>query len=94
MSKVKPEIQKFLEKSNKVLIGDRDPAEEFIEIIKRETMRQAKDQLASGLAPVLSRLESIERQQNIIIGMLKKKLDLDPYEKEIMDLLKQKLTET
>ena len=94
MSTVKPEVEKFLDKSKEIL-EPKSAVDEFLEVkrekVKRENIRQIKDQLSVELSPLLKRLASIEQQQTIIIGLLKKKLDLDGYEKEIMDLLKTKL---
>lgn len=93
MSKVKSEIEEFLKKT-KGLAGSKSATDEFLAIIKRENIRQIKDQLASEFAPMLVFLKSIERQNDIIIDLLKRKLDLDPLEKEIMYLLKAKLKES
>lgn len=91
MSKNKQEVNKFLDESNKVLTMNVDSTEEFAEVIKRETLRQAKDQLAVELAPLLNRLANIEEQNTIIIRLLKNKLDFDVQEKKIFDLLEKAL---
>jgi len=84
-------VKQFLADS-KGLLGDAvEPLSEFAEVLKQENIRQVKDQLAAEVGPLLTRLQHIEQQQSIIIGLLKRKLDLDGYEKEIMDLLKSKL---
>jgi len=90
MSKVKPEIEKFLTKT-KELENPLSATDEFLEVLKRENTRQIKEQLATDLVSLEVRLTHIEQQQNTIIQMLKSKLDLDGYEKEIMDLLKAKI---
>jgi len=92
MSKVKSEVKvkKFLEESQGLLESP-STIDEFLEVFKRENIRQVKDQLATELMPLQNRLQNIERQQTIIIGLLERKVDLDAYEKEIMDLLKKKL---
>lgn len=90
MSTVKSDMKKFLEKS-KILVEPDSAVDEFVEILKRENIRQIKAQLAADLAPLLARLNHIEQQQSTIIDLLKKKMELDAYEKEIMDLLKKKL---
>jgi len=93
MNKAKPEVKEFLAKS-KVLLEPPSTIDELAEVLRNENIRQVKKQLASDLAPLLNRLTIIERQQTVIIGLLKKKLDLDAYEKEIMDLLMAKMKES
>ena len=94
MSVAKPKVDEFLVKSRQLLRDQPEEViEEFAEVLKRENMRQVKDQLTVELAPVLSRLTHIERQQERIIDLLKSQLNLDVYEKQIMDLLKKRLEE-
>lgn len=90
MSKLKPEVKKFLDKTEAVL-EPKSVTDEFLEIVKRENIRQIKKQLAADLAPLVERLNRIEHQQDRIINLLERKLELDKYEKDIMDLLKAQL---
>ena len=87
------EVKDFLKKSkgflDQSLQTDSPIIDEFAEVLKRENIRQVKEQLATDLAPLLQRLTHIERQQDRIIELLKSQLNLDVYEKEIMDLLKE-----
>lgn len=88
---VKAEVKRFLERNKGLLVDSGEPTSAFLEAVKAENIRQLKEQLATDLAPLLARLSHIESQQEIIIGLLKSKLNLDVYEKEIMDLMKKQL---
>ncbi len=94
MEQPKPKVKEFLNKSKELLKDAGEPSfdtAEFVEVLKRENTRQIKEQLATDLEPLLNHLVSIEKHQTTIIELLKKKLDLDVYEKEIYDLVKAKV---
>jgi len=84
--------QEFLQKS-KDMLGEKsiDSTSDFLEVLKAENLRQIKRQLGIDLAPIKSELKIIKDQQSELIQLLKHKISLDAYEKEIMDLLKKKL---
>ena len=90
MTSVKPQVKQFL-KDSEGLLEPKEPISEFLEVLKQENIRQIKSQLAVDLAPLESRLKRIEQQQERIIELLKSQLNLDLYEKQIMDLLKAKM---
>lgn len=85
-------VKKFLKKENPAL-QTKAVTDEFPEVREHWNKGQIKDQLAVELAPLLSRLSHIERQQERIIDLLKSQLNLDVYEKEIMDLLRKRIEE-
>lgn len=87
----KPQVKQFLKEVEGLLGDSKEPVSDFLEILKRENIRQIKEQLAADLAPLLPHLKRIELQQDIIIELLRSKLNLDVYEKEIMDLMKKEL---
>lgn len=93
MNKVEPKIKQFLSKTEG-LPESTSATDEFLEVLKRENIRQIKEQLAVDLAPLQDRLANIERQQAVIIRLLERKLDLNIQEKRIMDLLETKLKES
>ena len=83
----KPEIKKFLDKIEG-LQKSPSAVDEFRVILKHETLRQVKDQLATELTPLRNYLANVEAQNAVIIRLLKNKLDFDVQEKEILDLLR------
>lgn len=86
MSATKPKVKQFLEDSDKVLTPT-SPTKDIAQILEAEKIRQIKDQLSSELAPIRNRLASIEKQQGVIVDLLQKKVDFDPQERRILNLL-------
>jgi len=90
MSKLEPQIKSFLEK-HKHLLTEPSAIGDFISVVKKEQLRQVRDQLASEFTPLLTRLAAIEKDQETIIRLLKQKLNLDVRDKELQDLLEKVL---
>jgi hypothetical protein len=88
MSKPQVSSKEFLERSEEVL-EPKSALDELKGILERENIRQIKKHLAADLEPLNARLASIEAQQKTIISLLKSKLDFDPQEKRVLDMLER-----
>jgi hypothetical protein len=88
MSKPQVSSKEFLERSEEVL-EPKSALDELKGILERENIRQIKKHLAADLEPLNARLASIEAQQKTIISLLKSKLDFDPQEKRVLDMLEK-----